>query len=177
MAPPIHVYWRDLHALFGVLQPKQLRNLDPAIATITATRTLTTASRSVQLITPSGAAREVLLPAASTDSPVFYIVNVSASQDINVRNAANDATVRLLQPGQAGMFFSGATAYRGIVGLATASSAIADLTDSSGGTANDTVAAVSGSGVDADINNNFADLTAKINAILTALRANNIVAD
>lgn len=48
--------------------------------------------------------------------------------------------------------------------------AIADLTDSSGGTADDTVAAVSGSGADVAINNNFADLTAKVNGILAALR-------
>ena len=43
---------------------------------------------------------------------------------------------------------------------------IAELTDSSGGTADGTIAAVSGSGADADINNNFADLAAKLNAVL-----------
>lgn len=43
---------------------------------------------------------------------------------------------------------------------------VTELTDSSGGTANNTVAAVSGSGADATINDNFADVTAKINAIL-----------
>ena len=47
--------------------------------------------------------------------------------------------------------------------------AITALTDSSGGTANDTVAAVSGSGDDTNINNNFADLTAKVNALRTIL--------
>lgn len=47
---------------------------------------------------------------------------------------------------------------------------IADLIDSSGGTADDTVAAVAGSGADAVINNNFADLTAKVNGLLTHLR-------
>ena len=39
------------------------------------------------------------------------------------------------------------------------------LTDSTGGTANNTVAAVSGTGDDATINDNFADLTAKYNAL------------
>lgn len=39
------------------------------------------------------------------------------------------------------------------------------LTDSTGGTADTTVAAVSGSGDDANINNNFADLVAQINAL------------
>jgi hypothetical protein len=43
------------------------------------------------------------------------------------------------------------------------------LTDSTGGTADNTVAAVSGSGADATINNNFADLIAKINALITDL--------
>jgi len=41
----------------------------------------------------------------------------------------------------------------------------ATLTDSSGGTANTTVAAVAGSGDDTNINNNFADVTAQINAL------------
>ena len=40
------------------------------------------------------------------------------------------------------------------------------LTDSTGGTADDTVAAVAGSGADAVINDNFADLAAKINFLL-----------
>ena len=42
---------------------------------------------------------------------------------------------------------------------------ITALTDSTGGTANDTVAAVSGTGDDATINDNFADLIAKINGL------------
>ena len=40
------------------------------------------------------------------------------------------------------------------------------LTDSTGGTANDTLVAISGSGADAAINDNFADLAAKVNALL-----------
>lgn len=44
--------------------------------------------------------------------------------------------------------------------------AIVLLTDSTGGTANNTLAAVSGSGDDATINDNFADLGAKVNAII-----------
>lgn len=46
---------------------------------------------------------------------------------------------------------------------------VAALTDSSGGTADGTVAAISGSGADADINNNFAELAAKVNALAAAL--------
>lgn len=41
----------------------------------------------------------------------------------------------------------------------------ADLTDSSGGTAASSVVAISGSGDDTDINNNFATLTAAIAAL------------
>lgn len=47
----------------------------------------------------------------------------------------------------------------------------AELTDSSGGTANDTVAAVSGSGDDSTINDNFADLAAKVNYLIRRLGA------
>lgn len=49
--------------------------------------------------------------------------------------------------------------------------AVADLTDSSTGTAGTTVAAVSGSGADTTINNNFATITADITALKDALRA------
>jgi len=52
----------------------------------------------------------------------------------------------------------------------------AALTDSSGGTADGTVAAVSGSGADATINDNFAELTAKYNALRDLLRAYGLMA-
>jgi hypothetical protein len=58
----------------------------------------------------------------------------------------------------------------------TQASAVADLTDNSGGTANDTIEAVSGSGADAAINNNFADLAAKVNALIAALEGAGILA-
>lgn len=64
----------------------------------------------------------------------------------------------------------------------TQAAAIAQLTDSSGGTANDTielVPAVGGSGAstaqETAIANNFADLAAKINAIQTAIRGVGII--
>ncbi len=44
------------------------------------------------------------------------------------------------------------------------------LTDNTGGSVDGTLAAVSGSGADATINDNFADLAAKVNAIRTALQ-------
>ena len=46
-----------------------------------------------------------------------------------------------------------------------AQQAVTALTDSTGGTANDTLVAISGSGDDANINDNFADLAAKINEL------------
>ncbi len=58
----------------------------------------------------------------------------------------------------------------------TAQAAIVSITDSTGGTGNDTLVAVSGSGDDAEINNNFADLAAKIQEILVALRAIGLIA-
>lgn len=57
----------------------------------------------------------------------------------------------------------------GIVRFEVASGAPTELTDSSGGTADGTVAAVSGSGADADINNNFAELATKVNYLLRRL--------
>lgn len=45
------------------------------------------------------------------------------------------------------------------------------LTDNSGGTTDETVEAVSGSGADAAINNNFAELSEKLNTILDRLKA------
>jgi hypothetical protein len=53
---------------------------------------------------------------------------------------------------------------------------IVALTDSSGGAANDTVVAISGSGADSDINDNFADLTAKVNAMRALLQAYGLMA-
>lgn len=47
---------------------------------------------------------------------------------------------------------------------------IVALTDSTGGTADNTVAAVAGSGADATINNNFADVIAKINGLRDHVR-------
>jgi len=52
---------------------------------------------------------------------------------------------------------------------------VPDLVDNSGGTADGTVQAVAGTGADATINNNFADLVAKVNAILAELRQFGIV--
>lgn len=53
---------------------------------------------------------------------------------------------------------------------------ITSLTDNTGGTADDTLAAVTGSYVQATMANNQADLAAKINAIIVALRAAGIIA-
>lgn len=53
--------------------------------------------------------------------------------------------------------------------------AIADLTDSSGGTADDTIAAIGATYSQTEVRNAVADLAAKVNAILAALRAANII--
>lgn len=59
--------------------------------------------------------------------------------------------------------------------LVDGAAAIASLTDSSGGTANDTVQAIGGTYSQAEVANNFADVTAKINLILAALRNAGII--
>lgn len=48
--------------------------------------------------------------------------------------------------------------------------AITSLTDNSGGTADDTIAAIGATYTQAEVRNAVADLAAKVNAILTALR-------
>lgn len=53
--------------------------------------------------------------------------------------------------------------------------AITSLTDNSGGTANDTLVAISATYTQAEVRDNFADLAAKVNAILSALRDANII--
>lgn len=53
--------------------------------------------------------------------------------------------------------------------------AITNITDSTGGTTDGTLAAAGAVYDQAVINNNFADVAAKLNAILTALRNANII--
>lgn len=55
-------------------------------------------------------------------------------------------------------------------------SAIASITDNTGGSGNDAYVAVSGSGQDVQINNNFADTAAKLNEIIAALEAHGLIA-
>lgn len=52
----------------------------------------------------------------------------------------------------------------------TQASAVALLTDSTGGTANDTLVAISGTYTQSEVRDNFADLAAKVNAIINALK-------
>ncbi len=53
--------------------------------------------------------------------------------------------------------------------------AIVSLTDSTTGTANNTVTDVGAAFTQATLNDNFADLTAKVNAILAALRGAGLI--
>lgn len=46
-----------------------------------------------------------------------------------------------------------------------------NITDSTGGTVDGTLAAISGSGADADINNNFADLANKVNSLVSKVNS------
>lgn len=56
-----------------------------------------------------------------------------------------------------------------------AAAAIPNLTDNSGGTANDTIAAIGAAYSQAEIRDGLADLAAKVNAILAALRTAGII--
>lgn len=65
--------------------------------------------------------------------------------------------------------------YDGTDGQFVGNAAIASLTDNTGGTANDTLVAISATYTQAEVRDNLADLAAKVNAILAALRASNII--
>ena len=59
--------------------------------------------------------------------------------------------------------------------LGSQQAAIADVTDSTGGTADGTLADVGATYTQATLNNNFADLAEKVNEILAALRAHGLI--
>lgn len=52
---------------------------------------------------------------------------------------------------------------------------VSSLTDSSGGSTNDTISSVSGTGDDSTLNNNLAELTQKLNELITKLQNENII--
>ena len=54
-------------------------------------------------------------------------------------------------------------------------SAIADLTDNSGGTASDTIAAIGAVYDQAEVRNAVASLAAKVNALIAALEATQVI--
>lgn len=103
----------------------------------------------VRLVIGALAITDVGKPVYASDDNTFVLTQSSNSHIGRVH--------RYVASGIAIVSFEAA---KGSVGL------ISELTDSSGGTADGTIAAVSGSGADANINNNFADLTAKLNAVL-----------
>ena len=89
-------------------------------------------------------------------------------QTDNYRDKDGD---RLVINGELSIEASGKITKAGVQGAA-----IASLTDSSGGTANDTLEAISATYVQAEVRNSFADLGAKVNAILVRLRDVGIIA-
>ena len=103
---------------------------------------------------------------------VFVKSNPASVGDLVVRNAGASTLVCRLKPGQAAVVsYDGASEewvdqLHGI----TRQSAVAALQDNTGGTADGIIGAVTGSGADVAINNNFADLTVKINALRQMLQ-------
>lgn len=61
--------------------------------------------------------------------------------------------------------------------IADSQSVVVELTDNTTGTADDTVADVGAAFSQATLNNNFADLTAKVNAVLQILAAHGLMDD
>lgn len=114
-----------------------------------------------------------------TKSFVFYrgstnydarILLLGANYAINTGGGGGD------QDGVTNTLYANPVATGGIITDRGAKlSAVTALTDSTGGTANDTLVAISGSGDDTNINNNFADIAAKINTLISRLQSANIL--
>lgn len=117
----------------------------------------------------------IRLPGFSTvlDGDVRIVICDSTStRGLILRDSANADLGYTLEAGQAALCIadtvnSAWTVYRQFAEQAD----ITDLTDNSGGTGDDTIDAVSGSGADPAINNNFATLGDKVKEILDVLRA------
>lgn len=94
-----------------------------------------------------------------TDDPNvdFVIRHTPTGNDIEVIDGAVDA--------DSDYRVSGTTV------VSSQQSAVGKLTDNTGGSTDGTLAAVSGSGADTAINNNLAELNAKLDAIIDALGA------
>lgn len=94
-------------------------------------------------------------------NPTAAVIGTAASATVPLEFVVDTDKVIEIDPtgsGQLAFFAATTVAQQANIGA---------LTDSTGGTANATVAAVSGSGADATINDNFADLIAKVNALET----------
>jgi hypothetical protein len=138
------------------------------------------------LTLPNGANRTISIADAQADSltirPSDGITSLDSGAELYIRPGEgapgeNNGELQLLD-GEGGEVIT--IANIGAVGSASALSffggvpviqqgPIADTTDSSGGSAGNTIGAVSGSGDDAQINDNFASLTAKVQALKDAL--------
>lgn len=104
-------------------------------------------------------------------------INADFDGDVSVGTAAAGNNAALAST-EANIIRSVATP-QAVAGVTTAKgmsrTAITALTDSSGGTASDTLAAITGSYVEATIENTVASLAAKINAILNVLNGLNVL--
>jgi hypothetical protein len=122
----------------------------------------------------------------ATLGSVFTILDTSGERRGELR-INSDATIDFVAINSSGveqtrtLAISLANGRIGLNGVAAAAqpAAIVHLTDSSAGTANDTVQALADGTTYANdvaaIRNNFADLAAKVNAILTALEAQGLI--
>jgi hypothetical protein len=115
----------------------------------------------------------VTLPATPRDGEEITIIHYLGANSVIIDGNGNtitaSATVTLPARGAAiTLRYPGDSSALWDVVSYTYGNNITALTDSTGGTANNTLVAISGSGDDANINNNFADLAAKIAELLTS---------
>lgn len=115
-----------------------------------------------------------VVPVSSSDTAPSLEIRACQNQgagshgDLELQSGAGIVRARYKESNDGFEFLSSALGFFGASGVAQPADPGA-LTDSSGGTVDGTVAAVSGSGDDAAINDNFAELTDRVNALRDAL--------
>jgi len=85
------------------------------IEILSATKTLTDYSGSVQALDPDGSHRDVELPAEADTNPYFYIANTAGGAENLVVKSDAPATIATLGQNERGLFFSDGVAWYGHV--------------------------------------------------------------
>jgi len=102
-----------LAAHINVLQANALRAEYHNTETITATKELADSDTAIQVITPSGANRDVELAPEASDNHLTLIINPSASTyNVLIKDDSGASTYAVLRPGNLAMCYPDGTSWR-----------------------------------------------------------------